>query len=283
MEWLNRMNTALEYMENNLDGDISFEKASQFALLSQYQFQRMFSYMAGMPLSVYLRQRRLTKAAFDLQNGDKVIDVSLRYGYDSPTAFNRAFQAVHGISPSVAQKPDVVLKAFPRVSFQIIIKGVTEMEYRIVKKEAFRIVGVRTQLTKDCEENYEFVPGFWSKTRESGIIEKLIGMINAEPMGMLGVITGNAVDEDTYYYIAVSTDKPVQDGMLEFTIPASEWAIFPGLGTPSSIKELQKRIFTEWLPTSGYEWAKSPEVEVYFNDHPTEIKYEFWLPIVKKA
>jgi AraC-like DNA-binding protein len=81
MEWLNRMNTALEYMENNLDGDISLEKASQIALLSQYQFQRMFSYMAGLPLSVYLRQRRLTKAAFDLQNGDKVIDVSLRYGY----------------------------------------------------------------------------------------------------------------------------------------------------------------------------------------------------------
>ena len=283
MEWLDRMNKALVYMENNLDGDLSLEKAAQIAALTQYQFQRIFSYMANMPLSVYLRQRRLTKAALDLQKGDKVIDVSLRYNYESPTAFNRAFQAVHGITPSAAQKPDTVLKAFPRISFQIMIKGEKEMEYRIVKKEAFRVVGVCAPLSKDCDENYEFVPGFWSSTRESGIITKMIEMINAEPMGMLGVMTGSIEKEDRYYYIAVSTDKPVPDGMLEFTVPASEWAIFTGSGTSSSIKDLEKRIFTEWLPTSGYEWANSPDIEVFLNDHPTEIKYEVWVPITKKA
>ena len=129
MEWLKHMNDALAYMEDNLDGEISIEKAAQLARCSQYHFQRMFSYIIGVPLLEYLRRRRLTKAAFDLQGGDKVIDVALRYGYDSPTAFNRAFQAMHGISPRAAQKPDIMLKAFPRVSFQITIKGVTEMDY----------------------------------------------------------------------------------------------------------------------------------------------------------
>jgi AraC family transcriptional regulator len=283
MEWLGRMNKALEYIEDNLNGEMSLEKAAQIAALTQYQFQRVFSYMANMPLSVYLRQRRLTKAALDLQKGDKVIDVSLRYNYDSPTAFNRAFQAIHGITPSAAQKPDTVLKAFPRISFQIMIKGEKEMEYRIVKKEAFRIVGVRAPLSKDCDENYVFVPGFWSSTKESGVTSKMIEMINAEPMGMLGVMTGSIENGDRYYYIAVSTDKPTPEGMLEFTVPASEWAIFKGSGTPSSIKDLEKRIFTEWLPTSGYEWADSPDIEVFFDDNPTDMKYEFWIPLTKKA
>lgn len=155
------------------------------------------------------------------------------------------------------------------------------MEYRIVKKEAFRIVGIREPLSTDVEENFTFVPGFWTKTKESGIIPKMIAMINSEPMGILGVSTGNINSGDNYYYIAVSTDKPAPDGMLEYTVPASEWAIFTGSGTPSSIKDLEKRIFTEWLPTSGYEWENSPDVEVYLDDHPTEMKYEVWIPIKK--
>ena len=151
MEWLKHMNDALEYMEDNLAADISIEQAARLACCSQYHFQRMFSYIIGVPLSEYVRNRRLTKAALDLQSGDKVIDVALRYGYDSPTAFNRAFQAVHGIAPSAAQKQGTVLKAYPRVSFQITVKGVAEMEYRIVEKEAFRIVGVRTPISTDVE------------------------------------------------------------------------------------------------------------------------------------
>lgn len=157
------------------------------------------------------------------------------------------------------------------------------MEYRIVKKEAFRIVGIREPLSTDVEENFTFVPGFWSRTRESGVIPKLVEMINTEPMGILGVSTGSIESKDNYYYIAVSTNKPTPEGMLDFTVPASEWAIFTGSGTPSSIKDLEKRIFTEWLPTSGYEWANSPDVEVYLDEHPTNMKYEVWIPITKKS
>ena len=283
MEWLKRMNDALSYMEDNLDGEISIEKAAKLAACSQYHFQRMFSYIIGVPLSEYLRRRRLTKAALDLQSGDKVIDVALRYGYDSPTAFNRAFQNVHGVSPSVAQKPDTMLKAYPRVSFQITIKGAEEMDYRIVEKEAFRVVGVRTHLSDDMEENFKNITPFWQETIASGLTKEIFGLMNNEPIGLLAISTCNGPNKENFYYICTATDKPAPAGMFEEKIPKHTWAIFSGSGHPSSIGDLQKRIFTEWLPTSGYEWANVPDVEVYLDDDPVNMKYEVWMPVVKKV
>lgn len=105
MDWLKQMNDALAYLEENLDGEIDLSVAAQKACCSVYHFQRIFSYMAEVPLSEYIRKRRLSCAAFDLQNtGDKVIDIALKYGYDSPTAFTRAFQSLHGIAPNAARK-----------------------------------------------------------------------------------------------------------------------------------------------------------------------------------
>ena len=283
MEWLKHMNDALTYMEDNLDSEISIEKAARFARCSQYHFQRMFSYIIGVSLSEYLRRRRLTKAALDLQQGDKVIDVALRYGYESPTAFNRAFQAVHGISPSAAQKPDTVLKAFPRVSFQITVKGVSEMDYRIVEKEAFRAVGVRTNLGADMDENYKIVTPFWEETIKAGLTEQIVEMIDHEPFGLLAVSTTGEDNRSGHYYICAATDKPIPSGMFEVHVPKHTWAIFPGSGHPSSIGDLFKRIYSEWQPTSGYEWADMIEVEVYLNDDPLNMKYEVWMPVAKKA
>lgn len=161
MEWLERLNESLKYIEENLDGEIEYEKAAKIACCTVYHFQRMFSYIAGIPLSEYIRNRRLTRAALDLQNGDKVINVALRYGYESPTAFNRAFQKIHYVSPSVAQKEGTFLKAYPPISFKITIKGVGEMKYSIVKKEEIRIVGVKALLEKNIEENFKTVPKLW--------------------------------------------------------------------------------------------------------------------------
>ncbi|MCL2573458.1 MAG: helix-turn-helix transcriptional regulator [Defluviitaleaceae bacterium] len=133
----------------------------------------MFSYIIGVSLSGYLRRRRLTKAAFDLQDGNKVIDVALRYGYDSHTAFNRAFQAVRGISPSAARIPDTILKAFPRVSFQITVKGVSEMDYRIVEKKTFRIVGTRIKIGANVDENAKIIMPFGGQAMENGLMSHL--------------------------------------------------------------------------------------------------------------
>ncbi len=298
MELLEKLNAALTYIEDNLEDGISYERAAQLACSSVYHFQRMFSYVSGIPLSEYIRRRRMTKAALDLQQGGKVLDIALRYGYESPTAFNRAFQSVHGVTPSAAQKQNTVLKAFPRISFQISIKGEVEMEYRIVKKESFRVVGVREALQvaplpqksdigkdfdpDDVAESFKRVPVFWQESAQNGKIAEICGMIDNEPLGLLGVSDCSNEGGSNFYYIAAATDKPVPSGMYECIIPAGMWAVFSGSGLPSSIADLQKRIYSEWLPSSGYEWANSPDIEVYLDDNPKHMKYEVWLPVIKK-
>jgi AraC family transcriptional regulator len=164
MEWIERLNKAVNYIENNLCDEINYNKAAKIACCSTYHFQRMFSYIAGVPLSLYIRRRRMTLAALDLQEENaKVIDIALKYGYESPTSFNRAFQSIHGISPSLAKVNGVSLKAYHQISFQISIKGDQQMNYRIEQKEAFRIIGVKEHFNMNIEECFEEAPLFLAK------------------------------------------------------------------------------------------------------------------------
>lgn len=134
----------------------------------------MFSYIATVPLGEYIRRRKMTLAAFELQNSDiKGIDSALKYGYESPTAFNRAFQSVHMVSPSKAKTGGVPLKAYPRMTFLISIKGETEMNYKIEKKGKIRIVGVKEHMDLNVEENFMRVPQFWGETFQNGMFEKI--------------------------------------------------------------------------------------------------------------
>lgn len=161
MEWLERMNKALQYMEDNISSDISFEEAARIACCSSYHFQRMFSFITGVTLAEYIRHRRLTMAALELQNGsEKIIDLALKYGYESPDAFTRAFQKLHGVTPSVAREPGVKLKAYPRISFQISVKGDKDMDYRIVDKPAFKVIGKGIRVSTKDGENIKQIPEF---------------------------------------------------------------------------------------------------------------------------
>lgn len=285
MDWLDRMNQAIGYIEENIAGEISYGQAARIAFCSTFHFQRMFAYIAGMPLSEYIRRRRMTAAAFELQTTDaKVIDLALKYGYDSPTAFNRAFRNVHGVAPSGARREGASLTAFPRISFTISIKGDAQMNYKIVTKDAFRIVGVKVHLNMKTEECFEKVPQFWQETVQSGIVPGICSLMDQPPYGLLGVST--CMDgEEMDYYIAVSTQKEAPAGMGEYWVPAGTWAVFECLGAmPEAIQSLQKRIITEWLPASGYEYDNGPDIEVYFEGDQQSADYrsEVWLPIVRK-
>lgn len=283
MEWIERLNSSIVYIENHLEDEVDIDQLAKIACCSTFHFQRMFSYIASVPLSEYIRRRRMTKAAFDLQNGnEKIIDIALKYGYHSPTAFNRAFQSVHGISPSQARTKGATIKAFPPISFTIKIKGDVEMNYRIEQKDSFRIVGIGDALYKDMEKNFEIVPKMWGVAASNGTIEKLLSLMNTEPEGILGVCACFG-DDNWRYYIAVASDKPIEDKLEEYTVPASTWAIFYGEGSmPDSIQELEKRIITEWLPTSGYEYGNAPDIELYLTPDPQNATFEVWLPVVKK-
>ena len=281
MEWIERLNEAIGYMEEHLLDGIDYEQLGRIACCSSYHFQRMFTYMAGVPLSEYIRRRKMSLAAVDLQGKDmKIIDVAGKYGYSSPTAFNRAFQSVHGIAPSAVRNEGVPVKSFPAITFKITVKGVEEMNYRIEKKEAFRIVGVSVPLYQEIEKNFTVIPPKWQEISMDGTLQRLIGMMDAQPMGVLGVSVCN--DREPWrYYISVATSQAA-DGLEEYTIPAATWAVFPGEGSNESIQELERRIITEWLPTSGYEYGDAADVEVYLNPDPQNAKYEVWIPVVKK-
>lgn len=282
MEWIERLNQAIGYIETHLAEEVEYERAAQIACCSSYHFQRMFAYMAGIPLSEYIRRRRMSLAAAELQaGGEKIMDIALKYGYQSPTAFNRAFQSVHGIAPSSVKKEGTSVKSYPAISFKITVKGVEEMNYRVEEKEAFRIIGVSQPLQKELEQNFAMVPKMWGTAASNGTIEKLAAKMDGQPMGLLGVSACNE-EENWKYFIAVAGNGPVEE-WEEFVVPASTWAIFTGAGTNLSIQQLEERIFTEWLPTSGFEYGNAPDIEVYFNPDPENTQYEVWIPVVKKA
>ncbi len=182
------------------------------------------------------------------------------------------------------ENKNTVLKTYPPISFSIQIKGDTEMNYKIVTKEAFRIVGASKHFDFDVEKNFKEVPKFWRKTMIKGMIPKIVSLNNQEPKGLLGVSTCmNGKDFD--YYIAVSSNMDIKRGISEYTVPQCTWAIFDCIGPmPTSIQELQKRILTEWLPTSGYEYADAPDIELYYegNQFSDDYRSQVWLPIKKK-
>ena len=155
MEWVERLNQSMNYIEEHLTGEIDYEQLGRIACCSTYHYQRMFTYMAGITLAEYIRRRKMSLAAVDLQGGDeRIIDIAEKYGYRSPTAFNRAFQSFHGIAPSSVKDEGVSVKSFSPIVFKIAVKGAIEMNYRIETKEAFRIIGVSAPLDKQIENNF---------------------------------------------------------------------------------------------------------------------------------
>lgn len=283
MEWIDCLNQAIRYIEEHLTEEIDYECLGKAACCSAYHFQRMFAYMAEVPLSEYIRRRRMSLAAADLKCTDeKVVELALKYGYQSPTAFNRAFQSVHGITPSAARKTEVPVKSYPPISFKLKIKGVEEMNYRLEQKESLRIVGVRRKLRKKLEENFEIVPKMWETVAEDGTVPRLTALMDREPSGVLG-ISFCQEPENWNYMIAVSSGQEPPEGMEEAELPSRTWAIFSGEGEcPGAIQELERRIYTEWMTSSGYEYDQGPDVELYLSPNPQQAKFEVWVPVKKK-
>ena len=264
MEWLNNLSKAIEYIENHLDQEISFDEVARIACCSTYYFQRIFSYVAGISLAEYIRRRRMTQAAFELQGTDKrVLDIALKYGYASPTSFNRAFQSVHGISPIAAKEKGAILNAYPPIRFSVQVSGGSAMSYHIIEKPAFRIVGIRMKLVDDMEENQKNVPLFWEHTLNDSSFSDLCTLNNAVPNGILGISVYEN-PQNIFYYIAASSSSKAPDGMCEYEIPASTWVVFENDGYfKENVQSVFKRFYTEWLPFSGYEYAGLPDIEVY--------------------
>lgn len=285
MEWIKRMGFAIEYIEENLDREISYAEAARIACCSTYYFQRIFSHVFGVSLSEYIRRRKMTQAAFDLQRtNSKVIDVAIKYGYSSPTSFNRAFHKVHGITPIAAKKIGCTLCAYPSIQFSLKVLGGSAMSYHIEEKGKLRIVGIRAPLVEDAEENMRSVPDFWKKAVLDNSVSKIAELSNKKPEGILGVTVYND-PADIHYYIAVPSDLPVPNGMVEYVIPEGVWVVFENDGIfKEDVQSVFRRFLTEFLPFSGYEYAELPDVEIYpiCKGQPSRGHSEVWIAIKKE-
>lgn len=291
------MNGAMDYIEGRLASDIDYEAAARIACCSSYHFQRMFSFITDVPLSEYIRRRRLTLAAFELQeNGARVIDVALKYGYDSPNSFTRAFQSLHGVTPSSARDRGVQLKAYPRMSFHISIKGDVEMNYKIEQKAAFKVFGAETIIDMTDDRNFEEIPKFWGKCHKNGTVDRLESF--EMPRYESGLFKVNSVmcyrktEGNTFPYMIGIVDLynklNAPEELTVVNVPACTWAIFRseehGFDDLSEkVQAVWKRIFPEWFPTSGYDHAGTAELEMTYETKEKERFYtEVWIPVVKK-
>lgn len=280
MEWVERFNQAIEYIENNLTDKIDYDVLAKIAGCPTYHFQKMFLYMTDVSVNEYIRRRKMSLAAAELQTTNiKIIALALKYGYESPTAFNRAFQTIHGIAPSLVRKQVIELKSFPPLTFTFSIQGNESLNYKIIDKEGFNIIGTSCSLSKDLSENFKNIPNQWYQAQANGTLEQLLCLNDQLPLGLLGVSIHH--DNDWRYFIAVSSNQN-NHNFDSYQINKATWAIFSGRGTNKTLQELERQVITQWLPSSGYEYANIPDIEVYIKADPNDTIYEYWLPIIKK-
>lgn len=288
---LKNMNDALKYIENNLEYEIREEKIAEIACCSFFHFKRMFSSLAGISLSEYIRRRRLTLAGIELKNSHvKVIDLAMKYNYSSADAFSRAFQQFHGMTPTEARKDESSLLSFPPMTFRLSIEGGVELKYRIEEREAFHVVGIKREIihhngTVEEGENQEVVE-FW-KSIDDDSYSQITSLSNLKPTGLLHVYDGDPIPGEKYnYYFSVATNKTPPEHFDIFHVPALTWAVFE-VKVPWE-PEKWHRIYSEWFPTSGYEQVEGPRIQVgpdlsYCLTKPITREYdiEFWIPVVK--
>lgn len=299
MEWITGLQSAIDYIEEHLTDEIDFEAVAAQGFSSVYHFQRIFSILCGYTLGEYIRNRRLSLAGMELAAADcKVIDVALKYGYENPDSFAKAFQRFHGITPSQARNDGSSLKSFSRLALKISLEGGTTMNYRIEEKKEMTLVGYKKRFSGTLAGRFEQERDFYMNTRANQYMLK--GMAH-DCDTQYSVMDG--FDEDGFdFYIASRIDEKRLKNWKEtlgedaarfeeILIPAGTYvvcetakAVYP----TKELEELRKKIVSEWMPSSGYELADAPEIEVihwFYADEDQKVResryIELWLPVRK--
>ena len=272
--WIEGFLETIDFIEANLTEDLDIEVIAGKAALSPFYYQRIFGALCGMTVGEYIRARRMTLAAQELMRKDiKVIDVAVKYGYDSPDSFAKAFQKFHGITPSQAREPGAPLRSFAPMHIKITMEGGSMMDYRIVEKAQFTIVGVKRRFNSDT--SYQEVPKFWDEWLAQGDKRPIMGTF-----GLCLDMEGKEFD----YWIAdmYFPWEDIPEGCETRVIPASLWAQFPC--TIKTLQETNTKIWSEWLPAlQGYELVGEYDIEVYLAPEPgsNEVRTFIWVPLKK--
>ncbi|WP_327716926.1 AraC family transcriptional regulator [Streptomyces sp. NBC_00490] len=282
---LDRLNQAMEYIEDRLDQRIEAADVARTALTSEYHLRRLFSALAGMPLSEYIRRRRLTIAGAEVLARDRtLLEIAVRYGYTSGEAFARAFRAMHGVGPGEARRTGAALESQPRLSFRLTVEGSGSMRYRIVEKDEFRVVGrkVRVPLVHEGMNPAiaDFIRGLGKET-----LRRIEELSDQEPQGILGVSDNldpsRAEGTQLDYYHGVVSGAPVPDDMEALTVPAGTWAVFENSGPfPQALQYLWRDVFTQWFPSNPYRSRPGPELlRTRLTPDAAQADAELWIPV----
>jgi AraC family transcriptional regulator len=295
MDWQDRINAAIDLMEARLEGELDWAEVAAAANCSSYHFFRVFEVVAGMGPADYVRRRRLSLAALELAAGKaKVIDLALRWGYETPEAFCKAFKRLFGLTPTEARSAEAPLSIFTRMRVSLVLKGAIDMQYRIQELPATKVTGLVGRFTAKDGANMREIPEFWRRSNEAGhscaLAEK------SGKLGLLGICLPYEGDGETFEYMigieAPSSRIGLPPGCKDAVLPAATYAVFESRGPmPGAIQETWKRAFSEWFPASGYEHAGTPDFEVYPRFPPDDPRgdpaspqcyTEVWIPLKKK-
>ncbi|MGC4864120.1 GyrI-like domain-containing protein [Micromonospora sp. DT53] len=282
---LERLNEAMAYIERHLDQKIEVAELARIALTSEYHFRRLFSALAGMPLSEYIRRRRLTVAGADVLAGERtLLDVAVHYGYGSAEAFARAFHAVHGVGPGEARRTGAALRAQPRMSFRLTVEGSGSMEYRIVDKDAFALVGRKARVPLVHEGMNPAIVAF-IRSIDSETTERIEALSDQEPKGIVNV-SDNLADSrqegtELDYWHGVVTSAVPPEGLDVLPVRAGSWAVFTTSGAfPQAVQYLWRDVFTQWFPSNPYRSRPGPEISrVRVSADGTQADAELWIPV----
>lgn len=286
MEWNQKLQNIIDYVEKHLQQNeepIDTQEISQMAGCSFDFFQKVFSYMNGISFSEYVRSRKMTLAGYDLKSTDmKIVDVSYKYGYNSPTSFTKAFQQFHGVSPKEARNKEFQLCVTPKM--QILYKQ--QYSWRLEHKPAFRLIGKTKKISCANNEHYQKIPAFWNECQKNGTYSTLLSFDTASPKGLFGLF--GLCDENPdmlEYSIMVISDKDLVQGFHEMIIPETTWAIFDCRGTiPHAIQKGWQYLNEEWLVKYPFKHAPCPELEWYSDENVYSENYlsQIWIPILEE-
>lgn len=291
MDWIQGIQRAIDHIEDNITEEIDIEEIASKAYSSTFHFQRVFGILCGMSPGDYIRMRRLSLAGEELSKGNaKIIDIALKYGYDTPESFSRAFTRFHGVSPSEAKKGGKV-KIFTPLAVKLTLSGGSKMDYRIEKRDAFQVVCKRKRVGKPQSANATpDITAMWQEFGADGTMDRLISLLPENPKmkGLLGICFSSELNAKQFPYgIGVEYDGKAVDGDLEIvTIPENTYAVFTSKGRmPDAFIETYNRIVTEFFPQSSqYEYAENVEFEVYPSADTTDPNYqcEIWIAVNEK-
>ncbi|MBM9617406.1 AraC family transcriptional regulator [Streptomyces zhihengii] len=282
---LERLNQAMDHIESHLDQRIEVADLARIATTSEYHFRRLFSALAGMPLSEYVRRRRLTVAGAEVLAGDRtLLEIAVRYGYTSGEAFARAFRALHGTGPGEVRRSGATLASQPRLSFRLTVEGSNTMRYRVVEKDAFRLAGRRARVPLVHEGMNpaigDFIRGLGRET-----IGRIEDLSDQEPRGIVAVSDkleeSRAEGTELEYWHAAVTGGDVPDDMDTMPVPAGTWAVFESSGPfPHTLQYLWRDVFTQWFPSNPYRSRPGPELLcTRLSQDGTHADAELWIPV----